>query len=57
MKYASGYDFWYDLKLQFGEDAVKIANAYLDIPMRKDDAEELQFRKELYQASGQSVSF
>ena len=50
--YNNGYEFWKDLKLQFGDEAFRVANDYLDMQIFrvKTDAEEMQFCRELYAA-------
>lgn len=53
MKYETAFDFWRDLKIQFGNDAKRIAFEYLDIitaQSRKhgDDPDELAFCKDLF---------
>ena len=51
--YASAYDFWRDLLIQFGSNAKPVALSYLDtITAQKrihgEDLEELSFCKDLY---------
>lgn len=56
MEYTTGYEFWNSLAMQFGGEAVDVANRYLDLPMKSGDTEELQFRKELYSAVSQTAN-
>lgn len=51
MEYESGFAFWIDLCIQFGkEDAVHVANSYLECPVAPGDAKEEKFRSELRSA-------
>ncbi len=49
--YENGVDMWRDLAASYGrEQARNIACSYLDLQAHNDDAEELQFCRELYAA-------
>ena len=50
--YNNGYEFWKDLRIQFGTDATRVAIDYLDMQIErvKTDAEEMQFCREFYAA-------
>ena len=51
IKYNSGADMWRDYMSQYGEiEARGICNRYLDMQIRTQDSEELQFCRELYEA-------
>lgn len=50
--YESGFDFFRDLVMTYGrEEAIGIANRYLDMQIKNTDPEEYQFCCELYQAT------
>ena len=54
----TGYDFFTDLRLNYGlEEAKKIADRYLDTQLFNEDAQEVQFCKELYSARTESVAY
>lgn len=56
MHYKTGFDFWDDLRMQYGAaEAKKVANSYLDLPLGRSDTEEYTFRCELYRATCQQV--
>jgi hypothetical protein len=46
--YANGGEMWRDYKLLYGAEATGICNRYLDMQIRSNDPEEIQFCKELY---------
>ena len=55
MKYNTAWDFWRDLKAQFGPSAAAVAIEYLDTVTAQsrhkgEDPEELAFCKDLYSA-------
>lgn len=50
--YDNGYDFFQDLIKDFGkEQAIAMANNYLDMQLHNTDPEEFTFCCELYQAT------
>ena len=55
--YNTGYEFFKDLCSEYGiEEAVKIANSYLDLPNRKNNPDEYSFCCELYNAVQQATA-
>lgn len=53
--YDTGYDFFRDLVMSYGrEQAVKIANDYLDMQVNNHDKDEYLFCCELYRATQQA---
>ena len=53
--YDTGYDFFKDLIINHGkEEAVKIANSYLDMQIKNKDQQEFMFCCELYKAVQQA---
>ena len=51
MNYETGFDFFRDLVANYGkEEAVKIANAYLDMQIHNSDPDEFTFCCELFRA-------
>lgn len=53
--YDTGFDFFRDLVISYGkEEAVKLANSYLDMQIKNQDPEEFTFCCELYQAVQQA---
>ncbi len=50
--YKDGFDFWADLLREYGkEEALRIANSYLDMQIHNTDTEEHIFCCELYWAT------
>lgn len=49
--YSTGIEFFKDLLFNYGsEEAVKIANSYLDLQIKNKDPEEFSFCCDLYNA-------
>lgn len=54
--YQSGADMWRDYAERYGiPEALGICNRYLDLQIRNDNPEELQFCRELYAAMREDV--
>lgn len=53
--YDTGYDFFSDLLVNYGNDmAIEFANSYLDMQIKNKDPEEFTFCCELYKAVQQA---
>lgn len=53
--YNTGFDFFKDLCIDYGkEEAIKLANSYLDMQIKNKDHGEFQFCCELYKAVQQA---
>lgn len=58
MYYDTGFDFFRDLVISYGkEQAIKIANCYLDMQINNKDPKEFIFCCELYRAVQQTDKY
>ena len=56
--YSTGFDFFKDLIKDYGkEQAIKLANSYLDMQIKNKDPEEFIFCCELYRAVQQADKY